>query len=240
MLSALRAKLHNRRGVSWLIVILLVLVIVLAVTSMIPSYLRYRRQAKAFACATALDTAKRQLAADFMLNGFENGSAEDAKALVTRVMNGWEDLCPDGGNVYIVPKGDSPMDWDVYCGLHGSDRKRCTRLNADNVFKQLQEGLLQAQRNGVEYPESLPFTLHHRSYTAYLVDEPTALRWGTKLTEGYDGIVAYYSIVGHSDFGKDSGMAKGKLWYFSYADEEHCANWNYHDSWTGDSYRGIS
>ena len=240
MSAEFRSKLHSCKGISRLIAILLVLVIVLSITSLIPSYLRYRTQAKAFACATALDTAKRQLAADFMLGGFENGSAEQAKELVKYVMNGWDDLCPDGGNVYIVPKGDSIMDWDVYCGLHGSDKKLCTRLNADYVMQQLEAGLLQARQEGVEYPESLPFTLHHRSHTAYLVDEPTGLRRGTRTTEGYDGIVAYYSVVGHSSFGDDSGMAEGRLWYFSYADEDYCANWNYHDTWTGDSYQGLN
>ena len=29
----------------------------------------------------------------------------------------------------------------------------------------------------------------------------------------------------------------GALWYFSYADEAHCANWRADDGWTGDSYR---
>ena len=40
--------------------------------------------------------------------------------------------------------------------------------------------------------------------------------------------------------GKDSGLKDGALWYFAFADEDHCANWSYHDEWTGDSYRNVT
>ena len=193
---------------SWVIAVLLVLVIVLAITSLIPSYKKYQDQGKKLACDTALDTARRQLASNFMLNGFENGSAEDAKAFVTYVMNGWDDLCPAGGSVYVVPKANSPMDWEIICGLHCSDSRLCTRLNAYNVRDQLREALLKERNKGNPFPESLPY--------------------------------AYYSVVGHSDFGADSGMKEGQMWYFAYADEEHCANWSYHDEWTGDSYWNVT
>ena len=237
MTRLLPSKLHNRRGMSRLVMILLILIIVLAITSMIPTYLKYQRMGKVVACATALDSARRQLAADFMLDGFVNGKAEDAKDVVAYAMNGWDDLCPDGGTVYIVRNEDSELEWDVVCGLHDKDSKRCTRLNADYVLDQLREALRQEQLLGNPYPESLTYTLHHVEHTAYLVDEATNLKRGTRLTEGYDGIVAFYSIVGHSDFGADSWSKEGEIWYFSYADEEHCATWSSRDMWTGDSYR---
>ena len=234
------SKLHNERGLSWIIAVLLVLVIVLAITSLIPSYKKYQDQGKKLACATALDTARRQLASNFMLNGFDNGSAEEAKAFVTYVMNGWDDLCPAGGSVYVVPKANSPMDWEIICGLHCSDSRLCTRLNAYNVRTQLQEALLKERNKGNPFPESLPYTLHSKPYTAWLTDADVGLKRGTRLTEGQEGIVAYYSVVGHSDFGADSGMKKGEMWYFTFADEEHCANWSYHDEWTGDSYWNVT
>ena len=234
------SKLHNERGMSWVIAVLLVLVIVLAITSLIPSYKKYQDQGKKLACATALDTARRQLASNFMLNGFDNGSAEEAKAFVTYVMNGWDDLCPAGGSVYIVPKANSPMDWEIICGLHCSDSRLCTRLNAYNVRDQLREALLKELNKGNPFPENLPYTLHSKPHTALLVDADVGLKRGTRLTEGQEGIVAYYSVVGHSDFGADSGMKEGQMWYFAYADEEHCANWSYHDEWTGDSYWNVT
>lgn len=235
--SKLRCKLHSESGMSWLIAILLLAVIVLSITAMIPTYRRYQEQGKAVACATALDTARRQLASDFMVGGFENGKADEAKEFVSYVMNGWDDLCPDYGTVYIIRRtDDSPMDWDIVCGLHCSDKKLRTRLNADNVLEQLREALKKAQADGVQYPESLTYTLHGKKRTALLVDESTNLKRGTSTTEGYEGIVAFYSIVGHSDFGAGKGK-DGTLWYFSYADEDHCANWRSDNEWTGDSYR---
>ena len=235
--APIRTKLHSQRGMSWLVAILLLAIIVLSITSMIPAYRKYQEQGKALACATALDTARRQLASDYMVGGFENGSAARAKDFVAKAMNGWDDLCPDYGTVYIIRRTDgSALDWDIVCGLHGTDRKLCTRLNADYVLDQLRDALRVAQAKGVQYPERLEYTLHGKTRTAYLVDEATKLRRGTGTTEGYEGLVAFYSIVGHSDFGAGKGR-NGSLWYFSYADEEHCANWRVDDGWTGDSYR---
>lgn len=237
-----RRKLNSGSGIAWIFAILLVLITILAIASMIPAYRKYQRQGQIVACATALDTARRQLAANFMLDGFENGSAEDAKEFITHVMNGWDDLCPEGGDVYIVPKVDSELKWEIICGLHCSDSKLRTRLNSYNVREQLRDALLIERNKDNPYPETLPFTLHHKHYTALLVDEETGLKRGTRTTMGMEkaGIVAYYSIVGHSDFGKDSGMKEGEIWYFSFADEDHCANWTYRDEWTGDSYRNVT
>ncbi|MBQ7692606.1 MAG: hypothetical protein IJT29_03245 [Oscillospiraceae bacterium] len=242
MTKALREKLRSRRGIAWIFVVLLVLIFVLIILILIPSYKKYQEQGKKVACATALDTARRQLASNFMLNGFENSSAEKAKEFVAYVMNGWDDLCPDGGSVYIIPKENSPMDWDIVCGLHCDDKKLCTRLNAYNVREQLREGLRGQQSDENPYPETLSFTLHGKTGTAILVDEDPGLKRGTRTTPDYEkaGTVVYYSLVGHSDFGADSGMKDGQLWFFSFADPEHCANWSYHDEWTGDSYRGLS
>ena len=242
MNTPIRAKLKSERGIAWIFAILLVLIIILAITSMIPAYKKYQRQGQVVACGTALDTARRQLASNFMLNGFENDSADAAKDYIACVMNGWDDLCPEGGTVYIIPKSDSELDWDIVCGLHCSDKKLCTRLNAYNVLEQLREELLKRQNDGETYPESLPFTLHHKDYTALLVDESSGLKRGTRTTMGLEkaGIVAYYSIVGHSDFGADSAKKEGEIWYFSYADEDHCANWTYREQWTGDSYRNVT
>ena len=29
-------------------------------------------------------------------------------------------------------------------------------------------------------------------------------------------------------------------WNYAFADEDHCANWDYHDEWTGDSYQNVT
>jgi hypothetical protein len=74
-----------------------------------------------------------------------------------------------------------------------------------------------------------------------LVDENQWLRRGTSTTTGLEEeeAVVYYSIAGHSKFGEDSGAQKGEVWYFSFADKLHCANWRSDKGWTGDSYEGL-
>ena len=236
-------KLRGGRGIARLTLVLLVLVLVLAVVVSIPVYKRYQRTGHTLACATALDTARRQLAADFMFDGWENGRADEAKDFVSFVMNGWDDLCPEGGTVYVVynagDKVSTDLAWDVVCGLHGSDKKLCTRLNSDNVLGQLREALRQERLLGNPCPESLRFTLHHREYTALLVDEETGFKRGTDLTKGYKGIVAFYAIGGHGALGASIEGEDGEICYFSYADEKHCATWRSDDGWTGDSFQGM-
>ena len=237
----LSEKLHNNHGLSWLLLILIIAVVVLFILFMAPGYKRSQTQGKTVACATALDSARRVMAKEFMFDGFENSDVEQAKADVTKAMQGWDDLCPDGGNVYIT-KRDGALEWDLVCGLHDSDKKLCTRLNASNVLGQLNERLLKEHNMGNFYPETLPFTLHHKEYTAVLVNEPTNFKRGTRTTMGMEdaGIVAYYSIKDYSDFGADSKAEAQTIWYFSFADEDHCATWTADEQWTGDSYQGIA
>lgn len=239
-----RKKLGDNKGVAWLVLVLVVLVLVLAVIVMIPVYRNYQRKGHTVACATALDTARRQLAAEYMLDDWTNDSAKEAKLLVTQVMNGWDDLCPEGGTVYIVhnagDKVSTDLAWDVVCGLHAADKKLCTRLNSDYVLDQLREKLRQEQLLGNNDPATLQFTIHGKEYTALLVDEETGLKRGTDLTKGYSGIVAFYALKGHGPLGAESPAAEGEICYFSYADETHCATWRSGDGWTGDSYEGVS
>ena len=236
MKPKLQARLKNRSGISSIIALLLVLVILLSVSCLVPVYSKYQGQAKETACAVALDTARRQLATEFMANGYQNGSAEDAKEYITFIMNGWDDLCPAGGNVYIVPKGNSPLDWEIVCGLHGKDSLQCTRLNSGNVYEQIQEGLRREQAGGTMTPESLPYTIHHKEGTALRVTEKTNIRRGTRLMADYDGIVAFYGLAGTGDFPVSAKYPAGSLYYFCYADEEHYAFWSADYGWGGDSY----
>ena len=169
----------------------------------------------------------------------ENSSAEEARDYVGFVMAGWDDLCPGGGTTYIVPKENSELAWDVVCGLHGSDRKQCTRLNADYVLEQLREELRSAQVLGTKYPEKMTVSLHHKPLEALITEEDTGLRRGTRATVGAKGTLVSYAIAGYSDFGTGRGVPVGEISWFSYADEEHCANWSAWDGWTGDSYSDV-
>ena len=72
--TAAQKKLNNH-GMAWIFAIMLVLIVILSITAMIPTYKKYQEQGKRVACATALDTARRQLASKYMLNCVENDSA---------------------------------------------------------------------------------------------------------------------------------------------------------------------
>ena len=231
-------KLHQNRGIARLIVILTVLAVILLAVALYPVVQHYRFRADALGCLAGLDTARRQLADLYLFEG-ENRSAEEARDYVGFVMAGWDDLCPGGGTTYIVPKEDSELAWDVVCGLHGSDRKQCTRLNADYVLEQLQEELRSAQVLGTKYPESMTVSLHHKPLEARITEEDTGLRRGTRATVGAKGTLVSYAIAGYSDFGTGRGVPTGEISWFSFADEEHCANWSAWGGWTGDSYSDV-
>ena len=233
-----RTKLHQTLGIARLIVILTVLALVLVAAALYPVIQHYRFRADALGCLAGLDTARRQLAAEYLFEG-ENSSAEEARDYVGFVMAGWDDLCPGGGTTYIVPKDDSELAWDVVCGLHGQDRRQCTRLNADYVLEQLREELRTAQVLGTNYPERMTVTLHHKPLEALITEEDTGLRRGTRATVGAKGTLVSYAIAGYSDFGTGRGVPVGEISWFSYADEEHCANWSAWDGWTGDSYSDV-
>ena len=233
-----RTKLHQTLGIARLVVILAALALVLVAAALYPVIQHYRFRADALGCLAGLDTARRQLAAEYLFEG-ENSSAEQARDYVGFVMAGWDDLCPGGGTTYIVPKDDSELAWDVVCGLHGQDRRQCTRLNADYVLEQLREELRTAQVLGTNYPERMTVTLHHKPLEALITEEDTGLRRGTRATVGAKGTLVSYAIAGYSDFGTGRGVPVGEISWFSYADEEHCANWSAWDGWTGDSYSDV-
>ena len=243
-------KLRNNRGdMNRLVALLLVLVVIMLAVVAMPFFQWMRDQAELHACEAGLDTAWRKMAEDFMMN--DSITTQDVKKSVGYAMNGWDDMCPGGGKVYLITtrtnndsagdKAGGKLPYELVCGKHDRDSKRRTRLNADDILRQLETALFELRRNGEEYPESITVTYNSKPLTAVLVDEDMGLKRGTSTTSGLENeeAVAYYSIAGHSDFGEDSGAKEGEIWYFSFADELHCANWRSNDGWTGDSYQGM-
>lgn len=230
-------KLNSTQGLSRLAAILLILIIIMCIVISVPFVRYYQESSARTACAAGLDTARRRLAENYLSGNYDQ-NAREAKSTVAYAMNGWDDLCPSGGKVYLVENEDSEMPYDLLCGMHDSDKKRCTRLNSGYVLDQLEEALLQSRRNKKPYPSELSFYLNGKTWTAWLTDEETGLKRGTSTTRGLEKkhIVAYYGIAGHSDFCSDTGAKAGSICYFSFADDDHCANWSYDDGWSGDSY----
>lgn len=242
MKNRLKNRLESRGGVSRAVVVLIVLVVIMVIAVIIvPTVIYYRTESKKIGCAAALDTAQRQLD-DAYLFAAGKMTKEDAKETVTRVMNGWDDLCPGGGEIYIVESdtdeiGMSGRKYTLVCGIHGSDAKELTRLNSDNAMKKLRDAIRREQINGTQYPESITLTLNGEEITAFLTEKDMDFKRGTKATPGAKtGIVIYYAIVGNGDLGNSSDLPDGSVCYFCYADEEHCANWKNTSGWYGDCF----
>ena len=216
---------------------MIVLVCIMLVIVAIPTIQSYVKRAERMGCVQAFDSARRRISEEYIVQG-GNITAERAKEYITQAMLGWEDLCPAGGEVYLVKTGTA-VPFDVVCGLHNENVAQRTRLNANTVLQRVKEAVKNAQDEGIEYPESVTVKLNGKDLVCQLVDADTDIRWGTGATSGYEGTVAFYALKGHSDFGSDTHVKNGEICYFCFADEAHCANWNTKKGWTGDSYDGF-
>jgi len=211
------------------VAILLVLVTVMALIIAIPRIWRFFKDSSSeIACVQSLDSASRQIAVDYLLQYYAENeqSAEEVKAVAANAMLGWDDICPAGGSVYVVPTNDPDgVPFKLVCGMHNKDAKLCTRLNADYVLSQLRAAIGKAETLGRELPENVEVSLHHKALTVTLLEEPSDLRRGTGASIGHSGTEAFYT--------RD---ADGTVEWFVFADEKHAAVWNRTGGWTGDSW----
>ena len=232
-------RVCSKRGaVNRLTAVILILILIMLAIIAEPAFRYFKNRVREYGCGSALATAREQISYDYLYKG-GGVSAEETKEVVTYAMLGWDDLCPAGGTCYIVPNTVAEPEYTVVCGLHDKDKKQACRLNASYVFEQLQAGILREQELGNAFPESFEAELNGKKLTVLLTDEETGFRHGTKRTNGVKGTVAYYMLAGHSSADTGAGAADGEIIYFSFADENYCANWSVSDGWTGDSYDGV-
>ena len=226
-------KLGGSGGIAALVVVLAVLVLVLAVIAAAPVYRNYREQADEIGCVSSLTSANNQLAIETLSAG--EMTAGEAKAIVTKAMNGWDDLCLAGGTPYLVAaEGDVP--WRVVCGLHDKDTKERTRLNAAYALKQLRQKVDLEQKLGDLTPPEVTVVLNGKEYRALLTEQETGMKRGTATTSGVKGTVIRYALAGHGAFAEEVSLPEGSICYFCFADEAHCAIWKHREGWSGDSY----
>ena len=238
MSKAVKNKLKNKLGLARAIVILIITAVVLAaVVILIPTVKHYRAESQKIGCATALDTAYRQYIDAYLTSG-SGLDKDETKEVITFVMNGWDDLCPGGGNIYIVRDTEKGEDlYRLVGGLHDDDLKERARLHAGHVLDLVREAVAAAREKGDPAPDSVTMTPNGKELVAIRTDEPSTLRRGTDQTMDYEGTVAFYSIVGMGDDSGSSDQKEGEVWSFTFADEYYCAKWNYRQSWTGDAYK---
>jgi hypothetical protein len=218
------------------VAVLLILIALLLVAVSVPVFIHYRGVWREIKCMTSLDTARRQMVDQFLFSAGEV-EKEEVKAHVGYVMNGWDDLCPGGGTVYIVTDDDpdAEMPYKLVCGIHGEDKKQLTRLNANYVFKAVCESVENSRAKGESVPESVTVRLNGEDLTARLVSEDQKVKRSAYLSDYDDDVVAFYGVEGVGSF-TDTGCADGEVCYFAYADEEHYANWTKKNVWSGDCW----
>ena len=233
MKKSWKKKLEGRSGIAAAVVILALLVLLLSVVIAVPVYRNYREQADEIGCVSSLTSANNQLSIEYLSAG--ELTAGEAKAIVTKAMSGWDDLCPAGGTPYLVA-AEGEVPWRVVCGLHDKDTKERTRLNAANVLKQLRQKVDLEQKLGDPTPPEVTVTLNGKEYRALLTEQETGFKRGTATTSGVKGTVIYYSLAGCGAFAENNSLPDGSVCYFSFADEEHCATWKHQEGWSGDSY----
>lgn len=225
----------DRGGVNRVVAVLLALIAVMLVIIAIPAWEHYRERSEIIACEQAMKSAKDGLIIEY-LNRFEEGSVEDAMQTLDEVMVARPNICPAGGEVYLI-KNDHGI-YEPLCGLHDPDARHRTRLNASRAKELLLEARRKALREVDGEPESVTIQLNGQPLECVRVQQEQAIRRGTATTNGYDGIVAFYGLAGEGDFAPE-GVADGEICYFLYADEDHCAIWRADDGWTGDAYWGV-
>lgn len=225
-----------RGGVNRLVAILLVLIAIMLVVVLLPAWDDLRLLSQRLSCEQAMKSAKDGLIIEY-LGRFKEGSVEDAMNTLDQVMVARPNICPAGGEVYLIKNSEGI--YEPLCGLHDRNARRRTRLNASRALELLREGRRKALRGskGVE-PEAVAITLNSKPLSCERVPRAQKLRRGTATTDGFDGVVAFYGLAGEGDFpaGEDAKVEAGDIFYFVYADEEHCAIWKANDGWTGDAY----
>ena len=223
----------NVRGkISRAVGIMLLLVAVMLAVISVPIWQAYKYHADEIGCAASLKTARDSLAIEVVSEG-EALMDNTSRQTLARTMPGRDGLCPAGGTVYLLPLENG--SYDLVCGLHDSDVKERTRLNASYAFGELEASIYKTHLRGQEISETINVELNGEALECVRVSEAPKIRRGTGTTEGYDGVVAFFALEGQDGW-QDTGADEGALCYFLYADEDYCAVWHVQDGWMGDSY----
>lgn len=228
--------ISSRSGkASHAVAILLALVFVMLAVVSVPLIRHLRDHSREIGCMAALDTADKELRNAYLVSGCSLTYAQ-AKETVTRVMNGWDDLCPGGGTVHLVYDESAEMPYRLVCGIHGSDEKERTRLNAQYVFENLTEKVKVYYTVNGKYPESVAVSLNGEELAVNASAAETGLHRGTDYSGDYKGTVAFFAVAGESEWADSFGAPKGSVSWFVFADEKHCARWDARLGWSLDNY----
>lgn len=218
-------KLHSARGLSRLAALLLLAAAALLAAASAPAYRAYKERADRIGCGLALKKARDAVTVDHLLRLRETPDMEAASAIVDAEARGAGELCPAGGDYYVVSDAGEGAGVRVVCGLHEEDLRLVTRLSAENALRQINAAVADARRCRRGDPDEIAVTLNGKTFAALRVEaEKTDLRRGTYATPGYDGTAAYYMLDG------------GGISYLCFADPNYCASWKRVRGWDGDAW----
>ena len=244
-LKGLYWKCTNRHGgINRLIAILLGLTALLLVVMVIPTVREQKRSADEIGCVIALDKAQDMISEEYLFNDW-NLTKQEASAVADKSRYSRDNLCPGGGDYFIVRDRDTATGFKVVCGLHDPDTQERARLSSGTALNRLSDELERLRKEEKTPPNKLKIKLNGKTLVCELVDSDPRLLFGTSTDIQRKGVVCYYALVGDADARKAvedkerldlSGLKEGDVWYFGYADENHASVWKYRKGWSGDAW----
>ena len=209
------------KSIRRLIILLIFVVLMLAVMIAIPLFQNREHKAERQACTLAIRRAQEAILVEFYSD--PELPKQESAVVVDKSKLAQEDLCPSGGDYYLVPQ--SGGGWRVTCGLHEEDTILRTRINASRVLEELQSQLDARRRSEADTASSVTLDINGQALEVTLLAGDTALRRGTEYSIDFEGVVSFFSL-----------NAAGEVKWFVYADENHAAVWKLNSGWSGDAY----
>ena len=224
------SRLRSRRGIALAVWVLAAALLIVCILISIPLYRNHRRDAYSVGCASSLDSAQNQLAIDY-LSGNDSPKVSDTISVVDFAMNGSEDLCPAGGTVYLIKGGDDGLPYGLACGLHDTDKKERTRLNAAYAMTLVRDRLAETE----DTPDRLTVTLNGKTVRANRTEETETQVLSGLLTSD-DKVKISYAVTDSDTLDPEGG----RIAWFSYADTAYYAIWTPGTGWSGSSWWGVT
>lgn len=210
-------KEQGIRSLIWLLIFVVLLLVVMVVLPLIQNR---EGKAETYTCTLAIRRAQDAILVEFLSN--PEMTEQEAYVVVDESKLAREDLCPGGGDYYLVPQAGG--SWRVTCGLHEEDTKLRTKLNASRVLEQLQDQLASRKRLGMNM-ESMILNINGKPLDVVMLAGDNGLRRGTDYSIDFDGVVSFFSL-----------NASEEVNWFVYADVNHAAVWKINSGWSGDAY----
>ena len=211
-------KEQSVRRLIWLLIFVVLLLAVMVVLPLIQSR---EGKAEAYTCTLAIRRAQDAILVEFLSN--PELTEQEAYVVVDESKLEREDLCPSGGDYYLVPQDGG--SWRVTCGLHEEDTKLRTKINASRVLTLVQNQLANRKRLEMSMDQSLILNINGKPLDVVMLAGDNGLRRGTDYSIDFDGVVSFFSL-----------NASDEINWFVYADANHAAVWKINNGWSGDAY----